>query len=59
MTSGQRKMHLLMWLVLGPLAAFGLMLAIDWRPAKPVQDAPLPGVEHTSETADEQPGGRP
>jgi|GEM_PF-2426617 len=55
MTSAQRKVHILLWLVLGPLAGLGLMLALDWRPAQPVQDGPLPGLEGQSrESAIEQ-----
>lgn len=45
MTSAQRKLHLAVWLVLGPIALIGLALAVVWRPAVPVYDGPLPGVE--------------
>ncbi|MEM9345071.1 MAG: hypothetical protein AAGB26_00510 [Planctomycetota bacterium] len=45
MTHGQRKMHVLLWLVLGPIAVAGLALAVVWRPAEPVQDGPLPGLD--------------
>lgn len=45
MTSGQRKMHVLLWLVLGPLAVVGLVLGVLWRPPQPVQDGVLPGVD--------------
>ena len=44
MTSGQRKMHVLMWLVIGPIALVGLTLAVVWQPAEPVQEGELPGV---------------
>lgn len=44
MTRGQRKMHVLVWLVLGPAAVVGLVLAVMWRPAEPVQEGVLPGV---------------
>ena len=55
MTVAQRKVHLLIWLVLGPVAAVGLMLAINWRPAPPVQDGPLPGVEAQSHEPPDDP----
>ena len=45
MTNGQRKAHVIMWLVLGPMAIFGLVLAVLWRPIEPVQKGPLPGVD--------------
>lgn len=45
MTSGQRKMHVLLWLVLGPIAVVGLVLAVVWRPVEPVQRGELPGVD--------------
>ena len=44
MTGPQRKAHVLLWLVLGPIALVGLALAVVWRPAEPVQDGALPGV---------------
>ena len=44
MTRCQRKMHVLVWLVLGPVAVVGLALAVMWRPAEPIQDGALPGV---------------
>jgi hypothetical protein len=44
MTSGQRKVHVLLWLVLGPAALVGLILAVLWRPVEPVQDGDLPGI---------------
>lgn len=34
-----------MWLVLGPVALAGLILAVLWRPIEPVQDGTLPGLE--------------
>lgn len=43
MTRAQRKVHVLLWLVLGPLAVVGLVLAVMWRPMEPVQDGALPG----------------
>ncbi len=55
MTSGQRKVHVLLWLVLGPIALIGLALAVVWRPVEPVQDGALPGVE--SVQADRDSGG--
>jgi hypothetical protein len=57
MTSGQRKIHVLMWLVLGPVAVAGLALAVLWRPSQPVQDGALPGVEAVE--AESAEGGRP
>lgn len=64
MTAGQRRAHLVLWLVLGPLALLGLALAVVFKPAEPVQDGPLPGAEApTTSDADhpdaEQPGARP
>ena len=44
-TSGQRKVHVLLWLVLGPIALIGLVLAVVWRPDEPVQQGELPGVD--------------
>ena len=57
MTSGQRKAHVLLWLVLGPIAVVGLVLAVLWRPAEPVQQGPLPGVE--SSVVQDDSGGQP
>ena len=59
MTSGQRKVHVVLWLVLGPLALAGLALAVMMKPAEPVQDGPLPGVEAEipADPADENAGG--
>ena len=57
MTSGQRKVHLLLWLVLGPIAVVGLVLAVLWRPPQPVQDGVLPGVD--APPAESIEGGRP
>lgn len=45
MTGPQRKTHLLLWLVLGPLALAGLILAIYLRPLEPVHDGDLPGLD--------------
>lgn len=45
MTIGQRKAHVLLWLVLGPCALLGLVLAVVWRPAEPIHEGELPGVE--------------
>ena len=50
MTSGQRKVHVVLWLVLGPIALIGLALALVMKPAPPVQDGPLPGVESEAGT---------
>lgn len=44
MTSKQRKVHLMMWMVLGPAALLGLVFAVAWRPVEPVQGGVLPGV---------------
>ena len=57
MTSGQRKVHLLLWLVLGPIAVVGLVLAVLWRPPQPVQVGVLPGVD--APPAESIEGGRP
>lgn len=53
MTSGQRKAHVWLWLVLGPLVLIGLVLAVQWRPPQPVQDGVLPGMQ-ASETESEE-----
>ncbi|MFK7790569.1 MAG: hypothetical protein AB8C95_13890 [Phycisphaeraceae bacterium] len=45
MTSAQRKTHLLLWLVLGPIALVGLALAVVWRPVEPIHEGELPGVD--------------
>ncbi|MFN3165612.1 MAG: hypothetical protein ACE37H_00955 [Phycisphaeraceae bacterium] len=58
MTYAQRRVHLLLWLVLTPVALAGLVLAVAWRPAQPVQDGPLPGVS-TRDAAATEPGGSP
>ena len=55
MTAAQRKTHFLLWILLGPAAAVGLMLAISWRPAQPVQVGPLPGVESQPDEAPDDP----
>ena len=48
MTGPQRKVHVLLWLVLGPLALAGLVLAVSMRPSEPVQEGDLPGVDSES-----------
>ena len=58
-TKRQRTTHFLLWLVLGPLAALGLMFALQGRPAQPVQEGPLPGVEGQSQESAEQPEAQP
>lgn len=45
MTGPQRKAHLVLWLILGPLVLVGLLLALAWRPPVPVQEGELPGVQ--------------
>lgn len=50
MTQGQRNMHVVMWLVLGPIAGLCLALAVLWRPPTPVHDGPLPGASDARET---------
>jgi len=55
MTSGQRKVHVLLWLVLGPIALIGLGLAVVWRPTDPIEPGPLPGVQAVE--AEQSPGG--
>lgn len=45
MTPTQRRVHLVVWIVLGP-ALIGLVLvAVLTRPAQPVQESPIPLVE--------------
>lgn len=61
MSSGQRKIHVVLWLVLGPLALIGLAMAVVLKPAEPVQEGDLPGVEAASvdvPSADEGGGGQ-
>jgi len=38
-------MHIVLWLVLGPAALFGLVLAVLWRPPVPVQPGVAPGAD--------------
>lgn len=45
MTPTQRKAHVLLWFVLGPIALAGLLLAVLWRPPVPVQPGTAPGAE--------------
>jgi len=45
MTTTQRKIHVLMWLVLGPVALVGLLLAVLHKPTAPVENGPLPGLD--------------
>jgi hypothetical protein len=59
MTKGQRTMHFLLWLVLGPLAALGLMFALQGRPVEPVQEGPLPWVEGPSQEIAEESEAQP
>jgi len=54
MTHTRRRAHLLLWLILAPLALAGLVLAVVWRPAEPVQDGPLPGATAHDDTPIEQ-----
>ena len=44
MTRGQRRLHLWMWLVIGPLAVAAVVLAVMLRPAVPVQEGVAPGA---------------
>lgn len=53
MTKGQRNAHLFLWLVFGPIAVVGLLLALQWRPPEPVQEGALPGVEASEVKAGE------
>lgn len=50
MRRGQRKLHLLMWSVIGPLAIAGLILGITSRREMPTQEPPV---------ADEAPQSNP
>lgn len=45
MTGRQRKVHVVMWAVLGPVALAGLAIALVLKPAEPVQDGVLPGAD--------------
>ncbi len=59
MTGPQRKAHVLLWLVLGPIALIGLVFAVQWRPAEPVQDGGLPGVESSIQSGAAEPENAP
>lgn len=59
MTRCQRKMHVLLWVVLGPIAVAGLVLAVVWRPVEPVQAGDLPGVGDQVEQSEHDSGGKP
>ena len=59
MTAGQRRTHLLIWLILGPLALIGLAVAVIQRPAEPVQQGPLPGLEAQDGDGEPEQGGGP
>lgn len=41
MSRRQRRIHLLAWLVLGPLAIGGVLLALGQRPPAPGSSAPV------------------
>ena len=56
MTSGQRKAHIVMWLVLGPIAVVGLALALMNRLDVPVHNGELPGVESELKPLIDEPG---
>jgi len=43
-TRTQRKVHVLMWAVVGTVAVVGLVLAVLWRPPVPVQPGRAPGA---------------
>ena len=58
MTGPQRKAHFMLWLVLGPLALVGLVLALVWRPPVPVQEGELPGAEAATQTDQQAGDGR-
>ncbi len=44
MIRSQRRRHLLIWLILGPLILIGLALGLSVRRPVPVQDAGLSGA---------------
>lgn len=49
MKRGQRKLHLFAWLLLGPAMIAVLFLAVQQRPAAPINDAlPAEVLEETS-----------
>ncbi len=41
MRRGHRKAHLLLWLILGPVALIGLVVGIASRSEIPTQEAPV------------------
>lgn len=57
MTPAQRKTHVLLWLLVGPIALVGLVLAVLWRPPVPVQPGTAPGAASAAPLADD-PAGR-
>lgn len=49
MTKGRRAGHRLMWLILAPVLAAVVWLAISLRPAEPINEAlPAPLIEEAS-----------
>lgn len=56
MTPTQRKTHLMLWLLLGPIALVGLVLAVLWQPPAPIQPGTAPGAAPTPQAA--EPAGR-
>lgn len=55
MTGGQRKVHVILWLVLGPIALAGLVAAVLLRPEPAVQPGTLPGVQAVEPTTPDKP----
>lgn len=45
MIRAQRRTHLLVWMLLAPLLALLLVLAVSLRPAEPVADSLPPPLE--------------
>ena len=59
MTASQRKVHLLIWLIVAPLALVGLVVALMQGPAEPIEQGPLPGVVDPDPAPQDDAGARP
>lgn len=53
MTGKQRKAHLVLWLILVPVAIAGLVIAVVLRPGVPIHQGEVPGLEASANPTDE------
>ena len=51
MTSGHRRVHVWIWLVIAPLAGLAVVLAVLLQPAEPVQEGVAPGSSQDDGTS--------